>query len=528
MLFGASAVAAWAIWPTPVAFGVVGLVTADTVFRLRAWIRLVDGDRGRLGRIGARTATAATAMAVLAGALSPGYWSPAAGAALCARPTVQQGADDVWPDARPLTQRDSRREDSAMLDAAEEFEGNAGFGTAAWWVPLWGGVATGNSTSVAMVDVDGIGVYDADDGRVRWTLESGIDGAFGRRGDDGQRSIHGDRVHALGETLLVHLSPDRGRGALPKDALLAFDMETGERLWCAVGFTSLQVDPDTHDRIAVFDGSWNLLNPDDGRTVATLDIDQTSLAHVAPEESRMGLFSAAYWPTEQAVLGGGRIVLTRGPAIAVYDSADGSPIHDATLPAPAPSTRALDEEDGHAVYNVILDEAATVVEVDSHDSRSSRNYQGTELIAFDPSGEELWHRTAPEPGADWSLALGDYGLSGVVQVVDGVFAKSDRAFHISDGSDAWEPEYRIGLPSGSRHVVRDGFLYGHAYKGGRVVAVDARNGDIAAGPLKADEIEQGADVFLSHTGLPSGNLFTQSVANRPAETVMFGLPSPAD
>ncbi|WP_211715821.1 hypothetical protein [Nocardiopsis sp. MG754419] len=520
------AAAAWAVWPAPPAFGVIALIAADILARVPTWSRLVNESPDRVGRITARVAAAATATAVFAGVLSPWYWSPAAGATLCPRPTVQQGADDTWPDARPLDQRDAGHEDSPMLDAAEEFEGNAAFGKAAWWVPHWGEVATGNSTSVVMVDVDGLGVYDAAGGQVQWTLEAGIDEAFGRTGDDGERRIHGDRVHALGETLLVRLNHDQGRGrlGLSRDALLAVDMQTGDRLWCATGLTNIDVDLSTPDRVAVFDTAWSLLDIADGRTAGTFDVDSTPLADVTLVEPRGVLSLSADTPTEQAVLGAGRLVLTRGPAIAVYDSVDARLIHEATLPAP----RANADGDAHAVYNVIVDETATVVEIDTYSSPYARKWGATTLVDFDPAGEQLWRREAPDADSGLSIVIGDTQHSGVPQVFGGVFVLRDRnAIHISDGSDAWQPGESVALASNNRQAVREGFLYGGTKTDGEwvVSAIDARDGSIILGPLGANQLEQGAAAFLSHTSLPTGDVFAQTPSIRPAETVMFGLPT---
>ncbi len=524
VLFGA---AVWAVWPSPAAFGVTALIAVDAFARVPTWNRLVNGSPDRAVRTTSRAVAAATAAAVFAGLLSPWYWPPAAGATLCARPTVHQGADDDWPDARPLDQRVAGHEDSPVLDAAEGFEGNAGFGRATWWVPRWGGVATGGSASAVMVDVDGLGVYDADDGRVRWTLEAGIDSAFGSTGDEGERRIHGDRVYTLGETLLVRLTPARrDRLSLSRDALLAFDMRTGDRLWCAAGLTGIDVDPSTPDRVAVFDGSWKLLDTADGRTVGTFDVGSTPLADVTPDEPRGVLPLSPDSPTEQAVLGAGRLVLTRGPAIAVYDAADASLIHEATLPSPRWNADGY----AHAVYNVVVDETATVVEVDTYSSPHARKYGATELIAFDPAGEQLWRRESPDADSGLSIAIGDTESSGVPQVFGGVFVLSDRnAIHISDGSDAWRPDHGIALASHNRQAVRDGFLYGGSIDGEDgewvVSAVDARDGSVIPGPLDANRLGQGATVHLSYTALPTGDLFAQTTSNRPAETVMFGLPT---
>ncbi|MFC4563284.1 hypothetical protein ACFO4E_15585 [Nocardiopsis mangrovi] len=528
VLFGAASAAAWAAWPPPAVLVFCVLITVDVIVRLDHWDTLTTVIPGRAGRIAARTAAATTAALVAAGLLSPWYWSPAAEAVLCARPTVQQGASDAWPDARPLDQRDPTREDSPLLDAAEDFDGNAAFGTAAWWTPFWGGMATGNSTSVAMVDVDGLGVYDAADGHVKWTLDSarakwelnddGTHGIFGWISEGGRRTISGDLVHTVGDTLLVHLRDGYGPNDLPRIALLALDVETGDRLWCAPGVTHLQFDPAAPDRVAVYDDAWRLLDTSDGRTVAAPDIDLTPLAAEAPEEPEgRPLFYRGPEPTEKAVLGGGRLVLTRGPAIAVYDAADGSPIHDATLPAPHGDA----DEDGHAVYNAIADETATVVEVDCYDAQSDpHGHPGPELVAFNPAGEELWRSEG---------SIGDYGPSGTVPPFGGVFITKTTAIHIGDGSEAWELPNRIGQHSGSRHQVRDGFLY--ADVDGAPVAIDFRDGGIIPAPL-ADQLEAGdSDVAHERTVVPAGIVLAQSSSvPRPAETatVMFGPPTPAE
>ncbi|SHI36491.1 PQQ-like domain-containing protein [Nocardiopsis flavescens] len=529
VLFGAGVWAGWAGWPVPAALGATVLIAAAATARVPTWIRLTDGDPGRPGRTAARALAAATATMAAAAALSPWYWSPAAGAALCARPTVQQGADATWPDARALDQRDANAENSPLLDAARAFEGNAAFGTAAWSVPV-GGAATGNSTSVVLTGVDGLGVYDAAEGRVKWTLDSRTTGAFGWGGDDNTEMNHGGRVHALADTLIVHLSPGEGPTGRARDALLGFDIETGERLWCVPGFTHLRVDPHTPDRVAVFDGSWSLLDTVHGRTVAALDIGPTPLAEVTPEEPVRPMLSPDHRTSEQAMLGGGRLVLTRGPAIAVYDSADGSLLFDATLPAPRPVSSEYAIEEGHAVYNVVADATAVVVEVAANEGDfGSRNVRGTELFAFGPDGEELWHRQAPGPDQERALALANYDLSGPVRADDGIFVTGDRAIRVSDGTDVWEAGTQVRMDRDRGHYLRHGFFYGHTGEDPAPAAVDTRDGSPVPVPVDADRLDQGsAAFFLSHTALPTGNVFARSTSAGSSETVMFGLPAPLE
>ncbi|MFD6095771.1 PQQ-binding-like beta-propeller repeat protein [Nocardiopsis flavescens] len=528
VLFGTGIWAGWVGWPLPAALGATVLIAAAATTRVPTWIRLTGENPGRAKRTAARALAAATATMVAAAALSPWYWSTAAGAALCARPTVQQGADDTWPDARALDQREADAENSPLLDAARAFEGNAAFGTAAWSVPV-GGAATGNSTSVVLTGVDGLGVYDAAEGRVKWTLDSRTTGAFGWGGDDNTEMNHGNRVHALADTLIVHLSPGEGPTGRARDALLGFDIETGERLWCVPGFTHLRVDPRTPDRVAVFDGSWSLLDTAHGRTVAALDIGPTPLAQVTPEEPVRPMLSPDHRTSEQAMLGGGRLVLTRGPAIAVYDSADGSLLFDATLPAPRPISSEYAIEEGHAVYNVVADATAVVVEVASNEGDfGSRNVRGTELFAFGADGEQLWHRQAPGPDQERALVLANYDLSGPVRTDDGIFVTDARAIRVSDGTDVWEagPDVRTDRDRG--HHLRHGFFYGHIGEDPVPAAVDMRDGSPVPVPVDADRLDQGSAAFLSHTALPTGNVFARSTSAGSTETVMFGLPDPLE
>ncbi|MET9783650.1 outer membrane protein assembly factor BamB family protein [Nocardiopsis alba] len=515
VLFGAMSAAAYIAWPPPWSLCFIALLLVDVLFRIGRWKALTTGGRGRKGELTSRTAIIAVTVVVLAGLLSPLYSSRAADAALCARPAVARGASDAWPDGEPLRGGDDPPRNPGMLDRARAFEGNAAFGEAAWWLPLWGGVTTGNRTSVVLNGVRGFGVYEAEDGRVRWTFDIKEE-LFGVEGRGGARTIHSGRVKAVGDVLLVRLHDDGADD--PREALLALDMETGRRLWCAPGVTDLLADPESADRIVVFDGAWRILDTGDGREIATIDTETTSLSEETFPNADL---------TPLTALGGGRFVLAEGPAVAVYDTIDGALVHDRLLeepPAhPAPGT-------GHAVYNIVTHETATVFEVSAFDGhRADREFASTELIAFGPGGEELWRKNDLEGGRHASITLGSYSRGDAVRTFGDLFWREPGGVDISDGTFAWTIEDRVHLSIDRGHQVRGGLLFG-ANELHQVIAIDSRSGEVHPSPYTVPDPTEREERLLrgiDHIATPAGDVFTTSGTLLPGShgiTVLFGLP----
>ncbi|MEU3212441.1 hypothetical protein ABZ631_16165 [Nocardiopsis alba] len=514
VLFGAMSAAAYIAWPPPWSLCFIALLLVDVLFRIGRWKALIADGRGRKRDIASRTAVIAVTIAVLAGLLSPLYSSQVADAALCARPSVARGASDAWPDGEPFRGDHDLPRNPDMLDRARAFEGNTAFGEAAWWLPVWGGATTGNRTSVVLNDARGFGVYEAEEGRVRWTFDI-KEALFGVEYRDGTRSIHANRVKAVGDVLLVRLH-DEGADD-PREALLALDMETGRRLWCAPGVTNLLADPEHPERIAVFDGAWRILDTGDGRGIATIDTGTTSLAEEIFPGADLHLLTA---------LGGGRLVLAEGPAVAVYDTADGALVHDRILEEPPEHP---DPGSGHTVYNIVTHETATVLEVSAFDGRpSNREFASTELVAFDSDGKELWRRRGLDEGHEGSFTLGSNHRPDAVRTFGDVFWLEHGGVDITDGTFAWTTEEKV-YPSPDRQQVRDGLLFlGDELH--QTVAVDSRDGTFLPSPYTvpdATEREKRLLQGIDHIVTPAGDVFTTSGTLLPGShgtTVMFGLP----
>ncbi|WP_162231702.1 hypothetical protein [Allosalinactinospora lopnorensis] len=212
--------------------------------------------------------------------------------------------------------------------------------------------------------------------------------------------------------------------------MLALDLETGGQRWCAPGVTGVQADPEFPDRIAGYaDGSWLLLDTASGERVATIDVDRTRLANVQTEDLQDGRGSV------HGALGGGRLALWRGTALAVYGADDGSLLHQEKLPRPPKPEEEVEREErkkkesaeaaanggtghggngshgyesacstyecggGHAITDVVIDEAATVTAVAPlRRPDGSKEPRWSTLTGYGPDGGVLWRRgpTAPD------------------------------------------------------------------------------------------------------------------------------------
>ncbi|WP_306371020.1 PQQ-binding-like beta-propeller repeat protein [Nocardiopsis sp. CC223A] len=526
LLFGGAVAAAWFAWPTWVAvlIGLLALITWGV--RRERWREWTSG-RSRLPR-----AVLACAVLLALFLVSPARWAPVADLAVCGRLSVDPGRSGAWPDGEPV-EHDPTDPEPHILDPkrlftdrdkleylATVFEGNDALGRARWSVPVPSSDALGDTSRTILVGDDGgFGVYDARDGQVLWNAHP----------DQDTRSSAGwDEVHLIGGVVLVERTLSRASEGYSR-AVMALDIGTGRRLWCAPGLTGVVTDPHTPDRVLAREGdsdpTWTVLDPTTGNRVAHLD--SGPVKETSPADGAAG---GAVMPQGIAA-GGGHVAVWNGPALAVYDLTDGRLLFTRELTAPAIDPEdplgdeAEEENTWPGVTDVVMGNGegpAVIVNTTNHLLRNHRFFTLGEnsLTAFDPHGGVRWRSDPGSDGRPGSVVGSVQALkprwadehdSSVVETCGGSFTMSTTTVGMDDGRivSVSEPEARLPYSQNGSHLFRSDDLS----------ALSCADGSVTAAPVP--EVSFGVHALSGGTVVA-----VDRYPSRRGLTVVFDLPRP--